>query len=203
MDSDDLDGGLDVFTRAGSFADRDAWTASGWCAIERSLDLIGTRSAMMLIREAFYGGRRFDELVRRTGLAETVAAKRLRQLVDDGLMTQRPYREPGARTRREYVLTERGRALFPLVVALLRWGHGVDSRGRGVDLVHAGCGASLVPAVRCQAGHDVPIDQTEARLTHETLPQKSVQGAPDRERPSGPDQRPDAAGDSEPGRIHR
>jgi DNA-binding HxlR family transcriptional regulator len=170
MDRDDLDGGDPVFTRAGSFADRDAWTASGWCTIEKSLDLIGTRSAMMLIREAFYGGRRFDELVRRTGLAETVAAKRLRQLVGDGLMTQRPYREPGARTRHEYLLTERGRALVPLVVALLRWGHEVDGGGRGVELVHAGCGAALVPVVRCQAGHDVPIDQTEARLARETLP---------------------------------
>jgi DNA-binding HxlR family transcriptional regulator len=184
MDSDDPHGEDVVFTRTGSFADRDAWTASGWCAIERSLDLIGTRSAMMLIREAFYGGRRFDELVRRTGLAETVATKRLRQLVGDGLMTRRPYREPGARTRHEYVLTERGRALFPLVVALLRWGHGLDGYSPGVDFVHARCGASLVPAVRCQAGHDVPIDQTEARLTRETLRGQSVPGAPDQEAPA-------------------
>ncbi|MFB0614926.1 winged helix-turn-helix transcriptional regulator [Streptomyces sp. AGS-58] len=154
-----------VFTRAGEFADRDAFTATGWCAMERSLEVVGTRSAMMLVREAFYGGRRFDDLVRRTGLAETVASKRLRQLVADGLMERSPYREPGARTRYEYVLTARGRDLFPLFVALMRWGRTVGDGVRGgVELTHAGCGAPLVPAVRCEAGHDVPIGETEARL---------------------------------------
>jgi DNA-binding HxlR family transcriptional regulator len=170
MGSDDLSGDDVVFTRAGEFADRDAWTATGWCAVERSLELIGTRSAMMLVREAFYGGRRFDDLVRRTGLAETVAARRLRQLVADGLMERRPYREPGARTRHEYVLTDRGRALFPLFVALLRWGRSVDGEQGGVDLVHADCGALLVPAVRCAAGHDVTIGETVARLVRDLDP---------------------------------
>ncbi|MEV5177850.1 helix-turn-helix domain-containing protein [Streptomyces flaveolus] len=170
MESVDLNGDDAVFTRAGEFADRDAFTAAGWCAVERSLDLIGTRSAMMLVREAFYGGRRFDDLVRRTGLAETVAAKRLRQLVGDGLMERRPYREPGARTRHEYVLTDRGRALFPLFVALIRWGHAADGEQRGVDLVHADCGARLLPAVRCEADHDVTIGDTEVRLVRELRP---------------------------------
>ncbi|MFJ9968907.1 winged helix-turn-helix transcriptional regulator [Streptomyces avermitilis] len=164
MERVDLHGEDTVFTRTGEFADRDAFTAAGWCAMERSLEVIGTRSAMMLVREAFYGGRRFDDLVRRTGLAETVAAKRLRQLVADGLMERRPYREPGARTRHEYVLTERGQALFPLFVALMRWGQMAEGDQGGVELVHAGCGAPLIPAVRCEAGHDVSIGKTEARL---------------------------------------
>lgn len=164
MERVDLQGEDTVFTRTGEFADRDAFTAAGWCAMERSLEVAGTRSAMMLVREAFYGGRRFDDLVRRTGLAETVASKRLRQLVADGLMERRPYRVPGSRTRHEYVLTDRGRALFPLFVALMRWGQAVDGEKGGVELVHAGCDAPLVPAVRCEAGHDVPIEETEARL---------------------------------------
>ncbi|MEU3979172.1 helix-turn-helix domain-containing protein [Streptomyces sp. NPDC026672] len=170
MNSDDLSGDGMVFTRAGAFTDRDAWTATGWCAVERSLELIGTRSAMMLVREAFYGGRRFDDLVRRTGLAETVASKRLRQLVADGLLERRPYREPGTRTRHEYVLTERGRALFPLFVSLMRWGQTADGTPRGVDLVHDDCGALLVPAVRCLNGHDVDIEHTVARLAREVAP---------------------------------
>ncbi|MFH9860298.1 winged helix-turn-helix transcriptional regulator [Streptomyces sp. NPDC017202] len=165
MERVDLQGEDTVFTRTGEFADRDAFTVAGWCAMERSLEVIGTRSAMMLVREAFYGGRRFDDLVRRTGLAETVAAKRLRQLVADGLMERSPYREPGARTRYEYVLTDRGRALFPLFVSLMRWGRTTEEGVHGgVELAHAGCGAPLVPAVRCEAGHDVPIGETEARL---------------------------------------
>jgi DNA-binding HxlR family transcriptional regulator len=160
--------GSPVVTRVGDFADRDAWTAAGWCKIERALELVGTRSAMILVREAFYGGRRFDELTRRTGLSDAVAAKRLRQLVDDGLMTQRPYREPGSRTRHEYVLTDRGRALFPVMVALLTWGADLDGPSGGVELVHTGCGDPLVAAVRCTAGHDVTIEATEARITGRT-----------------------------------
>src|ERR1700753_3074921 len=132
-----------VMTRVGRFADRDAWDAKGWGRLGAALELVGTRSAMILIREAFYGGRRFDELARRTGLSEAVAAKRLKQLVDDGLMTQQPYREPGARTRQEYVLTDRGRALFPVIVALIEWGSGLDRPDGGIELVHAGCGAPL------------------------------------------------------------
>ncbi|MFJ4880811.1 winged helix-turn-helix transcriptional regulator [Streptomyces sp. NPDC088745] len=165
MERADLQDEDTVFTRTGDFADRDAFTAAGWCAMERSLDVVGTRSAMMLVREAFYGGRRFDDLVRRTGLAETVASKRLRQLVADGLMERRPYRVPGARTRHEYVLTERGRSLFPLFVALMNWGSATDGGRGGVELAHAGCGEQLLPAVRCAAGHDVSIEETEARLT--------------------------------------
>ncbi|HVV23535.1 MAG TPA: helix-turn-helix domain-containing protein [Pseudonocardiaceae bacterium] len=154
-----------VITRVGPFVDRDAWTAQGWCRIERALELVGTRSAMILIREAFYGGRRFEELTRRTGLSEAVAAKRLKQLVEDGLMTQRPYREPGSRTRQEYVLTDRGRSLFPVVVALMNWGAGLDGPTGGVELVHADCGEPVAAAVRCAAGHDVTIEDTRARLT--------------------------------------
>jgi DNA-binding HxlR family transcriptional regulator len=157
-----------VITRTGRFADRDAWSSAGFCKIESALDIIGTRSAMMLLREAFYGGRRFDELARRTGLSEAVAAKRLRQLVDDGLLRRQPYREPGSRTRNEYVLTDRGRSLFPVVVALLNWGTTVDDNPGGVQFAHADCGAPLVATVRCTAGHDVAIEDTEAHLSRRT-----------------------------------
>jgi DNA-binding HxlR family transcriptional regulator len=156
-----------VLTRIGRFVDRDAWTAKGWCKLERALELIGTRSAMILLREAFYGGRRFDELTRRTGLSEAVAAKRLKQLVDDGLLRQRPYREPGSRTRHEYVLTEQGRALFPVVVAMMNWGATLSGPADGVELVHAGCDEPLSAAVRCAAGHDVAIEEAAARISRD------------------------------------
>jgi DNA-binding HxlR family transcriptional regulator len=156
-----------VIARVGRFVERDAWTAEGWCSLERSLELVGTRSTMILLREVFYGGRRFDELTRRTGLSEAIAAARLKQLVLDGLLVQQPYREPGARTRNEYVLTERGRALFPVVVALMSWGDGLDKGPGGVELVHADCGEPVRAVVRCAAGHDVELPETQARLVHE------------------------------------
>jgi DNA-binding HxlR family transcriptional regulator len=55
-----------VMNRVGPFRDRDAFTAEGWCSVEKALERVGTRSATILLREAFYGSRRFDELVRRT-----------------------------------------------------------------------------------------------------------------------------------------
>jgi DNA-binding HxlR family transcriptional regulator len=166
-----------VITPMGRLAGRATAAGEGWCPIERALERVGTRSAMILLREVFYGGRRFDDLARSTGLSDAVAAKRLKQLVQDGLLAQQPYREPGARTRYEYVLTDRSRELFALLVALADWGQQFDSghdadHGSGpgadhgsVEFVHAGCGARLSVAVRCEAGHDVAPGQAEARVT--------------------------------------
>jgi DNA-binding HxlR family transcriptional regulator len=127
--------------------------------MEHALQLIGTRSAMVLLREAFFGGRRFDELARRAGVTEQIAAKRLRQLVDAGLLEKQPYQEPGQRTRYEYVLTERGRNLYPVLISLIEFGKVLQGESSAMELVHDGCGAPVVPQVRCAAGHDVsPAD---------------------------------------------
>lgn len=158
----------DVLERLGAFSDRDEWPAKGWCRIERSLEVIGTRSAMLVIRELFYGGTRFDELVRRTGLSEAVVAGRLKQLYADGIVDRRPYREAGKRTRDEYVLTERGRGIFPIIVAMVQWGEGLrDDHRTGVELVHRDCGAPLSVTVTCEKGHEVPVDRAAVRLKDE------------------------------------
>jgi DNA-binding HxlR family transcriptional regulator len=163
-----VNGGTDVLERQGAFSDRDEWTAKGWCRIERSLDLIGTRSAMLVIRELFYGGTKFDELARRTGLSEAVVAGRLKQLHADGIVERRPYQDEGQRTRDEYVLTERGRELFPIVVALVQWGEVIsDDHRTGVELVHRDCDAPLSAHVLCNKGHEVPLDQAALRLKDE------------------------------------
>lgn len=163
-----VNGGTDVLERQGGFSDRDEWTVKGWCRIERSLDLVGTRSAMLVIRELFYAGTKFDELARRTGLSEAVVAGRLKQLHSDGIVERRPYQEEGKRTRDEYVLTERGRALFPIVVALVQWGEVIsDDHRTGVELVHRDCDAPLSAHVMCSKGHEVPLDRAAARLKDE------------------------------------
>ncbi|MER7559522.1 helix-turn-helix domain-containing protein [Nocardioides sp. NPDC126508] len=169
MDHDDsAAGSTDVLERLGAFSDRDDWTAKGWCRIERSLDVIGTRSAMLVVRELFYGGSRFDELTRRTGLSEAVVAGRLKQLYADGIVDRRPYREAGKRTRDEYVLTGRGRGLFPIIVAMVEWGEGLrDDHRSGVELVHRDCGTSLSAVVTCEKGHEVPVDRAAVRLKDE------------------------------------
>lgn len=132
--------------------------------MEYALALIGTRSAMVLLREAFWGGRRFDDLARRAGVTEQIAAKRLRQLVDAGLLEKKPYQEPGQRTRYEYVLTDRGRDLFPVLISLIEFGRLLQGEP-GVELVHDGCGEPVVPQVRCAAGHDVSFPDVVIRKT--------------------------------------
>jgi DNA-binding HxlR family transcriptional regulator len=134
--------------------------------MEHALELVGTRSTMILMREIYYGGRRFDELARRTGLTEADTSQRLKRLVDAGLLQRHPYREPRQRTRYEYVLTDLGRALFPVFVALTEWGARLGNEG-GVELIHADCGSPLRAVVQCAKGHEVPLLNTVARFVSE------------------------------------
>ena len=92
------------------------------CPISRALAVVGNRSVMLILREAYYGTTRFDDFAKRVGIAESMAAARLRDLVEAGLLDRRPYQEPGQRTRYEYVLTEAGADLLPVVLGLGRWG---------------------------------------------------------------------------------
>ncbi|WP_205472798.1 helix-turn-helix domain-containing protein [Nocardioides sp. SYSU D00038] len=129
------------------------------CPIDRTLQVVGTRSAFLLLREAFYGATRFDDLVRLTGFTEAVAASRLKELVGAGLLERRPYREPGQRTRQEYVLTDRGRDLLPVLVALGEWSRTHSPELGGPTLSHDGCEADVRLTLRCAAGHDVTEDE--------------------------------------------
>ncbi|MCU1591412.1 MAG: transcriptional regulator [Frankiales bacterium] len=149
----------------GKLADRDAWTADR-CSIAKALDVLGTRSSFLLMREAFYGGRRFDDLARRAGITEASAAARLKELTEHGLLERRPYQEPGQRTRHEYVLTEKGRDLLPVALALMAWGdkHLTGSRGAPLALRHRTCGSGVAVEVRCAEGHPVPLEELGVRV---------------------------------------
>jgi DNA-binding HxlR family transcriptional regulator len=143
----------------GPLEPRDAWVADD-CTIARSLELLSTRSAFLLLREAFYGATRFEEFVARTRLSEPSAAARLRDLVAHGLLERRDYREPGQRTRPGYALTEKGADLLPVLVALMQWGdRWVTEQGSGpVAFLHRGCGATVRIGLRCGDGHRVTGD---------------------------------------------
>lgn len=128
------------------------------CPIDRTLQVLGSRSAFLLLREAFYGATRFDDFVRLTGFTEAVAAKRLKELVEHGLLEKRPYQVPGQRTRHEYVLTERGHDLLPVLVALGEWGRKHSPAKGGPTLLHDGCDSQVQVALRCADGHLVAED---------------------------------------------
>ena len=166
--------GVAAMERQGAFEDRDAWSAQGWCRMERALELIGTRSAMVLLREVFYGGTRFDDLVQRSGLSEAVASGRLKDLVAHGLLARRPYQVPGTRTRYEYVLTDLGSRLFPVLVALMDWGDLLkDDYRTGVEVVHKDCDAPVAAEVHCANGHTVALGDAAVRMMDETRAERS------------------------------
>lgn len=125
----------------------------------RSCTLIARKSTLLLLREALYGTTRFDDFVRRTGMAESVTASQLRALTAEGLLVTRAYREPGQRRRSEYVLTDAGRDLIPVLLALAAWGDRHLPREHGLHLTHAACGADIETGIRCAAGHAVAEDE--------------------------------------------
>ncbi|WP_410955674.1 winged helix-turn-helix transcriptional regulator [Raoultella planticola] len=92
----------------------------GECPVARTLEAIGERWCMMIIREAFDDVRRFSEFQKNLGLAKNILASRLKQLVNLGVFEICPASDGSA--YKEYVLTERGRAAFPIVVAMRQWG---------------------------------------------------------------------------------
>ncbi|MFC0527101.1 winged helix-turn-helix transcriptional regulator [Phytohabitans kaempferiae] len=149
-----------VLQLAGRLADRGDVPLGDHCPIDRALHALANRPAILLLREVFYGVSRFDPLVKRVGVTEAVAAQRLRELVAIGVLAKRPYREPGQRTRHEYVLTDRGRELSPIVLGLLSWGetHLPDDRG-SVAMTHAGCDAAVRISLHCEAGHELREDE--------------------------------------------
>jgi DNA-binding HxlR family transcriptional regulator len=148
----------------GGLVDRDAWSAVGECPIEKTMAVLGTKSAMLIMREAFYGTTRFDDFWRRVGVTKAAAAARLNELVAAGLLKRRPYQVPGQRSRDEYVLTEAGTDFMPVVWAMFDWGQRHLPRPTPMRLTHAGCGADAAVEIRCERGHQVPPDELAVRL---------------------------------------
>ncbi|RDH75094.1 transcriptional regulator [Mycolicibacterium moriokaense] len=148
----------------GKLADRDAWSAVGECPIEKTMALLGTKSAMLILREAYYGTTRFDDFCTRVGITRAATSARLNELVDAGLLTRRPYREPGQRARDEYVLTPSGVEFMPVVWAMFEWGRKHLPNRSPLRLYHQGCGADAAVEIRCTEEHEVPASELGVRL---------------------------------------
>jgi DNA-binding HxlR family transcriptional regulator len=146
-------------TLDGPLADRDSWRATR-CSVDLALSVVGTRSAMLVLREAFYGTTRFHDFASRVGITEAVAASRLRELTDLGVFEKRPYQEAGQRTRYEYVLTDMGRALLPAVLGLMQWADRfLQPDGGPVRVVEDDTGAPVGVRVCTPDGAEVPIER--------------------------------------------
>ena len=119
------------------------------CSIARALEIIGDRWTILILRDAFRGIRRFDELRRDLDIARPVLADRLRKLVDAGVLQKIEYQAHPVRY--EYRLTPMGIELSPALVALMRWGDRYLSDGNAPTvLVHEPCGHELEQGFWCE-----------------------------------------------------
>jgi DNA-binding HxlR family transcriptional regulator len=133
------------------------------CSIARSLELVGERWTVLIIRDAFLGVRRFDDFQRRLEIARNVLQSRLERLVEAGIMRRELYQERPPRY--EYRLTRKGVDLWPVVVSLLKWGDRYAAPdGPPVVLEHRGCGGELDDRRRClRCGADLEPSDVQAR----------------------------------------
>ena len=118
-------------------------------SVARTVGVIGDRWTFLILREAFFGVRRFSELARNLGLSRKILSERLQKLVAYEILERRPYQiDP---ERHEYVLTRVGRDLYPAIVALLRWGdeHLAGDEGPPLVLRHRICGKNAAPRLVC------------------------------------------------------
>jgi DNA-binding HxlR family transcriptional regulator len=129
------------------------------CSVARTLDTIGDKWSLLIIRDAFYGVRRFDDFQKDLGVARNILADRLRKLVDRGVLERRQYEERPPRF--EYRLTESGRDLVSVVLAMMRWGDTWTTEGRPpVKIVHTTCGHETRPVVSCsECGEELRLGE--------------------------------------------
>jgi DNA-binding HxlR family transcriptional regulator len=134
------------------------------CSIARSLELIGERWTLLVLREAFTGARRFDEFATRLDIARNVLTARLSLLVEEGVLERRRYQERPERF--EYRLTEKGLELFPVLVSLMKWGdrHAPARKGPPTLIVHRDCGGEVDERFHCErCGAEVEARDATAR----------------------------------------
>lgn len=131
------------------------------CSVARALELVGERWTLLILRESFLGVRRFDRFQARLGIARNVLRDRLARLVEEGVLERRPYQQRPL--RHEYRLTEKGRDLWPIIMALAHYGdryYAPDGPPR--LFVHRTCAGELDDRRRCtRCGADVELGEIE------------------------------------------
>lgn len=131
------------------------------CSVAQCLEVVGEWWSLLIVRDAFLGVTRFDELQERLGISRNVLGQRLNRLVDAGVLTKVPYSEHPPRF--DYRLTERGRDLWPVIDALRQWGdkHAAPN-GPPLRLIHEGCGQISEPELICSTCGE-PIDVRDVK----------------------------------------
>jgi DNA-binding HxlR family transcriptional regulator len=134
------------------------------CSIARTLEVVGERWTLLVLRDVLRGTRRFDELIRSLGVARNVLSDRLDRLVAHGLLERRPYQDHPPRF--EYHPTAKGSELVVVLFSLMHWGdrHLAGPAGPPVLTEHHGCGGAVVEQLACTAcGQVLSPDQVATR----------------------------------------
>jgi DNA-binding HxlR family transcriptional regulator len=145
------------------------------CSVARTLSVVGDRWTLLILRDAFLGLRRFEDIQRDLGLTRHLLSERLRKLEEHGIFERVPYQEKPVRY--EYRLTEKGIDLYPILLSLVRWGDHwmADEQGPPMLYVHRPCGHTAMPSLHCpECGEPVVARDVSPR------PQPGA-GRPDRE----------------------
>ncbi len=158
------------------------------CSIAATLDVVGERWSLLIVRNVMLGLRRFDEIQGNLGIARNVLHTRLTRLVDQGVLEKVAYQERPPRY--EYLLTDKGLDLWPTIVSLMQWGdrHAMPAAGPPVLLEHQGCGGAVdehrlcakcgarltVRDVRAQAGPGASADHPLLRRASNSAPSRAM-----------------------------
>ncbi|HVI90974.1 MAG TPA: helix-turn-helix domain-containing protein [Dongiaceae bacterium] len=137
--------------------------AEMFCPAARALACVGEWWSLLILRDVFQGLRRFDEIKDSLGISTNILARRLQHLTGNGILARRLYQQRPARY--EYVLTEKGRELFPLLLLLYRWGNQYETpEGIAVELANRATGRALDPVVvDRRSGEAVTLEQVMLR----------------------------------------
>jgi DNA-binding HxlR family transcriptional regulator len=150
------------------------------CSLARALEIVGERWTLLILRDVFLGVRRFDAFQERLDVSRTVLAGRLHRLVEEGILARERYQERP--DRYEYVLTQKGRDLWPAINALRAWGDVYETPDGPPRLfVHEPCGTPIEAVAYCP--HCAAVVPPEDVLTSR---------GPGYRRPAGSRRRPPA-----------
>ena len=132
------------------------------CSMANALDQVGEWWSLLIVRDAFFGFTRFEQFQTRLGIARNVLADRLETLVRNGILERTPYQERPP--RHDYRLTEKGRALYPVLMTLRQWGDRWVTEGPPpLSIEHRSCGQRAEAVIHCsQCGE--PLAAGDVRL---------------------------------------
>lgn len=128
------------------------------CGMAQAIDILGDRWSLLILREVLYGVNRFDSIRADISIPKSVLSQRLARLIDKGILEKRPYRDPGNRTRFEYVPTEAGRSFIVPLLAIMQWGDThIRKQTTNLGLTDVKTGDSVKVGLIPETGLSVPL----------------------------------------------